>query len=202
MMDLNAIEALERAGMDPRRPELLKVPTALGAERRVLSLDPDLPIPVADEEGRVVWIPLQPISQLWVGSAVPPDFSFAPPPDYEPFFILIEATAAAYCEAVGRPERDREFERLYRRLYLHPDSVDPNPLFSYLRGACRLYLSLRDTSREEFEAVALRLNTSARTFTTHLSSTNYHHFVLQEFFASESPAGLSLLSAERTGDTP
>jgi hypothetical protein len=185
-MDRKVIAALQIAGMDPAHPELLRVPTALGEQRRVVSLDPDLPVPVMDDDGRVVWLPLAPISQLWTGDAVAPDFSFAPPPEYEPFFILIEATAAEFCDATGRPERDREFERLYRLLRRRPDSTDANPLFSYLRAAARLYLSLRDVSRAEFEAVANRLRVSARTFATRLDSTNYHHFVLEEFF---DPAG-------------
>jgi hypothetical protein len=191
-MDRKAIAALQLAGIDPGRPELLRVPTALGEQGRVVPLDHDLPVPVMDDEGRVVWLPLEPISRLWTGSAVAPNFSFAPPPEYEPFFILIEATAAEFCDATGRPERDREFERLYRLLRRRPDGVDANPLFSYLRAAARLYLSLRDVSRAEFEAVAHRLSVSARTFTTHIDSTNYHHFVLEEFFH---PAGPPLPSA-------
>lgn len=190
-MDLKAIIALERGGMDPAHPERLWVPTALGEQGRVVSLDQDLPVPVMDDEHRVVWLPLEPLSRLWTGSAMPPDLSHAPPPEYEPFFILLEATAAEYCDATGRPERDREFERLYRQLRRRPDGVDPNPLFSYLRAAARLYLSLRDVSRAEFESLAGRLRLSARTFSTRIDSTNYHHFVLEEFFH---PAG-PLLSA-------
>jgi hypothetical protein len=57
--------------------------------------------------------------------------------------------------------------------------MDANPLFSYLRAASRLYLSLRDVSRAEFEAVANRLRVSARTFSAGIDSTNYHHFVLE-----------------------
>jgi hypothetical protein len=186
-MDLKAVAALQRAGIDPARPQLLRVPTALGEQGRVVPLDHGLPVPVMDDEGRVVWLPLAPIAQLWTGSTSAPDFSFAPPPVYEPFFILIEATAAEYCSATGRPERDREFERLYRHLRRRPDGVDANPLFSYLRAAARLYLSLRDVSRAEFEAVANRLRVSASTFSTRLDSTNYHHFVLQEFFHPARP---------------
>jgi hypothetical protein len=186
-MDRKAIAALQMAGIDPARPELLRVPTVLGEQRRVVSLDQGLPVPVMDDDGRVAWLPLAPISQLWTGSAVAPDFSHAPPPEYEPFFILIEATAAEFCDAMGRPERDREFERLYRHLRRRPDGVDANPLFSYLRAATRLYLSLRDVSRAEFEAVARRLQRSARTFSTRIDSTNYHHYVLEEFFYPAGP---------------
>ncbi len=181
-MDPNVIAALEKAGMDPQHPELLRVPIVLGEQRRVLPLEGDLPVPVSNDEERVVWLPLGPISQLWTGSAIPPDFSVAPTPEYEPFFLLLEATAAEYCDATGRPERDREFERLYRHLRRRPDGVDRNPLFSYLRAAARLYMSLPDVSRAEFEAVADRLRVSARTFCSRLDSTNYHRFVLEEFF--------------------
>jgi hypothetical protein len=186
-MDRKVIAALRVAGMDPEHPELLRVPTALGEQGRVVSLDPDLPVPVMDDDGRVVWLPLAPISQLWRGSTAAPGFSFASPPEYEPFFILIEATAAEFCDATGRPERDREFERLYRLLRRRPDSMDANPLFSYLRAAARLYLSLRDVSQAEFEAVANRLRVSARTFSMGSDSTNYHHFVLEEFFYPAGP---------------
>jgi hypothetical protein len=181
-MDPNVVAALEKAGMDPKQPELLRVPTVLGEHRRVLPLEGDLPVPVRDEEARVVWLPLRSVSQLWTGSAVPPDFSVAPPPEYEPFFLLLEATAAEYCDATEQPERDSEFERLYRLLGQRPDSVDSNPLFSYLRAAARLYLSLRDVSRAEFEAVAERLSRSAKTFASRFDSTNYHRVVLGEFY--------------------
>jgi hypothetical protein len=186
-MDPHAITTLERAGIDPFHPELLKIPTVLAAQGRVLPLDHDLPVPVMDEEDRVAWLPLQSISKLWSGSAKPPDFSRTVAPEYEPFFILLEATAAEYCDATGRPERDREFQRLYRSLRRRPDGVDPNPLFSYLRAAARLYLSLRDVSQAEFDAVLNRLRSSAQTFATRLDSSNYHRLVLQEFFLPTGP---------------
>src|SRR5690348_16325137 len=103
-MDPKAIIALERGGMDPAHPERLWVPTALGEHGRVVPLDQDLPVPVMDDEHRVVWLPLEPISQLWTGSTVAPAPSRAPAPEYEPFFILVEATAAEYCVVTGRPE--------------------------------------------------------------------------------------------------
>ncbi|HEX8699291.1 MAG TPA: hypothetical protein VF815_10675 [Myxococcaceae bacterium] len=180
-MDPNVVAALEKAGMDPGHPELLRVPTVLGEQRRVVPLEGDLPVPVRDEEQRVVWLPLRPISQLWTGSVIPPDFAVAPPREYEPFFLLLEVTAAEYCDATRHPELDREFERLYRLLGRRPDSVDANPLFSYLRAAARLYLSVRDVSRDEFEAVAERLRRSAKTFASRLDSTNYYRLVLGEF---------------------
>ncbi len=181
-MDPNVIAALEKAGMDPRHPELLRVPIVLGEQRRVLPLEGDLPVPVSNDEERVVWLPLGPISQLWTGSAIPPDFSLAPTPEYEPFFLLLEATAAEYCDATDQPERDKEFERLYRLLCRRPDSADSNPLFTNLRAAARISLTLKDVSRAEFEAVADRLRRSAKTFASRLDSTNYYRLVLGEYF--------------------
>ena len=170
--------------MDPGHPELLRVPTVLGEAQRVLPLEGDLPVPVKDEEDRVVWLPLRSISQLWTGSTIPPDFSVAPPPAYEPFFLLLESTAANYCAATGKPETDDEFERLYRQLRRRPDGTDPHPLFSYLQGAVRLYMSLRDVSQAEFEAVVNRLSQSAKWHSQHVGSTNYHREVLSGLFGA------------------
>jgi hypothetical protein len=181
-MDPNVVTMLGRAGLGTASPELLRVAIVLGEEGRILSLSQDMPVPVLDGEDQVVWVPLLPISQLWAGARQPPDFSFAPPPSYEPFFTLLEATAAEYCSALGRPERDREFERLYRRLGRAPDSEDSNPLFSYLQAAARLYLSLGEVSQAEFEAVAERLRRSAKTFALSLLSTNYHRLVLDDLY--------------------
>ena len=186
-MDRIAVSVLDKAGMDPARPELLRVPTVLGSQHQVLFLDSDMPVPVMDEEGRITWLSLLPLAQLWTGSAPAPDFSRRPSTEFEPFFILVEATAADFCQARGRAERDREFQRLYRSLRRRPDGVDPNPLFSYLRAAARLYLSLREVSRPQFDAVFDRLHASAKTFASRLDSTNYHHFVLEEFFHPASP---------------
>jgi len=125
------------------------------------------------------------VSDLWTGEAVPPDFERGPTPEYVLFFALIERTAADYCACMGKRTRDREFERLYERLRGRPDGTDPNPLFSYLRAAARLYMSLRDVSRAEFEAVARRLKRSARTFSDGDTSTNYLDLALSRIDGEE-----------------
>lgn len=61
-----------------------------------------------------------------------------------------------------------------------PDGHHKNPLFSYLRAAARLYLSLRDVSQAEFEAVAQRLHQSAKLHAGHIGSTNYFQAVLRQ----------------------
>ena len=127
---------------------------------------------------RVVPVKLKPISQLWMGTRRPPSLAGTPPPEYQPLLLMLELTAAHYCLSLRKVETDAEFERLYRQLRRRPDGQDANPLFSYLQGTARLYLSLRDVSQAEFEAVAQRLSQSARHFSTHVGSTNYHHLVL------------------------
>ncbi len=180
-MDSNVVERLEKAGLKLDKPDMLRVPVQRDEQKRILAVREE--VPVMSNEGLVL-IPLKRISQLWTGSAVPPDFSRAPPVEYQPFFLLLESTAANYCAAAGKPEVDAEFERLYRQLRRRPDGDNPSPLFSYLQGAARLYMSVRDVSQAEFEAVAHRLSQSAKHHTSHVGSTNYYREVLQGLFGA------------------
>lgn len=175
------MEKLQRAGLKVEQPEMLRVAIQRDESKRVVTVRNE--VPVMGNEGLVL-VPLKPISQLWTGSAVPPDLSRTPPPQYQPFFLLLESTAANYCAAQGRPEADEEFERLFRQLRRRPDGTDVHPLFSYLQGATRLYMSLRDVSQAEFEAVVNRLSQSAKWHATHTGSTNYHREVLQGVFGA------------------
>lgn len=180
-MEREVVEALEKAGLPVDKPEMLRVPVHLDEQRRVIPVREM--VPVVGEKG-LVQVRLKPMTQLFTGSKTPPDFSRSPPPEYHPFFILIEAAAADYCKARGRPEPDEEFERLYRLLRRRPDGDDPSPAFSYLQAAARLYMSLRDVSKAEFEAVADRLHRSARHHATHTGSINYYREVLHPLFGS------------------
>jgi hypothetical protein len=177
-MDRDAVEKLERAGLKLDRPDMLRVPIQRDAQKQIIPLHEE--VPVLGNEALVL-VKLQPVSKLWTGSAVPPDLSRVPPPQYHPFLLLLESTAANYCSATGKPETDDEFERLYRQLRRRPDGSDPHPLFSYLQGAARLYLSLREVSQAEYEAVVNRLSQSAKHYATHAGSTNYHREVLKLF---------------------
>jgi hypothetical protein len=180
-VDPEAVEKLQRAGLKVEQPELLRVPIQRDENKKVVTLRGE--VPVMGNEGMVL-VKLQPISKLWTGSAVPPDLSRTPPPRYQPFLLLLESTAANYCAAIGKPETDDEFERLYRQLRRRPDGDDPHPLFSYLQGTVRLYLSLRDVSQAEFEAVVNRLSQSAKWHSTHVGSTNYYREVLSGLFGA------------------
>ncbi|QRN96522.1 hypothetical protein JRI60_47260 [Archangium violaceum] len=178
-MDWDVVEQLKRGGLDVRRPEVLQIPIRHHSREqdRVIPLEGE-EAPVADYSGRIVTVRLKPISRLWTGTAVPPDMTREPPWQYRPFFLLLETTAAVYCAAMGRPELDSEFDRLYRQLCRWPDGHDDHPLFSYLRAAARLYMSLRAVSQAEFETMIQRLRQSAQHFFTHEGSINYAQVVL------------------------
>jgi hypothetical protein len=180
-VDREAVERLQRAGLKVDQPELLRVAIQRDENKKVMKLGTE--VPVMGNEGLML-VTLQPLSKLWTGSAAPPDLSRTPPPQYQPFFLLLESTAANYCAATGKAETDDEFERLYRQLRRRPDGDDPHPLFSYLKGAARLYMSLRDVSQAEFEAVVNRLSQSAKWHSTHVGSTNYHREVLRNLFGA------------------
>ena len=175
------MEKLQRAGLKVDQPEMLRVAIQRDENKKVMTLRGE--VPVMGNEGLVL-VKLKPISQLFTGSAVPPDMSRSPPLEYQPFFLLLESTAANYCAAIGKPETDDELERLYRQLRRRPDGEDKHPLFAYLRGAARLYLSLRDVSQAEFEAVVNRLSQSAKWHSSHVGSTNYHREVLRGLFGA------------------
>lgn len=176
-MDIDVVEKLKQASVDTSMKQHFPIiPVQL--------TDAGKPMPVGGEVfvqsgKKIAVVTMKGISSLFSGSATPPSFAKGPTREYVFFFALIERTAVDYCEVVGRQGYDEEFERLYRQLRRRPDGTDSNPLFSYLQAAARLYMSLRDVSKEEFEAVAQRLSVSARHFATGPSSTNYLRVVAE-----------------------
>jgi hypothetical protein len=115
---------------------------------------------------------LRPLRELFVGAAKPPDLSGEPSAKLMPFFLLLERTLVSFCEEDGRDETDQEMERTYLELRRRPDGAD-SCLRSHLRAAARLYMSVRDVSEAEYEAVMRRLAKSARTFSAPPLSRNY-----------------------------
>lgn len=178
-MDVEVKAALERAGFQAKQTELLRIPIEVSPLGQAKPLGEEVPVMEAGSPGLAL-VTLKPCAQLWTGTAVPPSMAGTPPEEYQPFFLMLEMTAADYCATTRKAVPDAEFERLYRQLRRRPDGTDANPLFSYLRAAARLYLSLRDVSRAEFEAVAQRLSQSGRHFSTHVGSTNYYQLVLHD----------------------
>ncbi len=179
-MDKTVIDCLAAAGADyelkghrvliPIQVSDGEAPDPLGEEVCVLSGEVVLPR-----------VKLKKISELFSGNRQPPDFKQGPTEEYVVFFLLIERMAMDFCTSTKRIERDVEFERLYHLLRRRPDGRDFNPLFSYLQGIVRLYMSLRDVSQAEFEAVASRLARSAKTFSEGPTSRNYHDVALKQF---------------------
>ena len=178
-MDSTVVDALRVAGIDTsdlvRLPPIIDPDTA--PDGRVLPLGEEIPIIGGPARERAARVRLRSIPELWVGDATPPDMSDVPPRAYMPFFEMVEIAAFAYCLLTGRWSTDKEFERLYDLLHRRPDGSDDDPLFEHLQAAARLYMSLRDTSRSEFEAVLRRLARSARRFAEGHTSRNYaeHH---------------------------
>lgn len=178
-MDPAVIEELASAGFRVDEDRLPRVAIALDED--------DEPVPpgetVAVEiEGGVIDLRLESIPELFAGTRCPTDFGNEPPEDYVPFLASIELTAALYCVATERSPRDGDFESLYRLLRKRPASTHPDPLFSYLQAAARLYMSVRDVSRGEFEVAIARLARSASRFGNGPGSTNYLDYALLPFF--------------------
>ena len=178
-MDQTLVDSLREAGIDPAREDFLPA--------LALRLDPaGRPLPLDGEavvacQGRSVPVRLKPVSSLFAGNALPPDFSGGPTKAYLPVFLCIEQAAAHYTFLGRTTTRDREFERLYDHLRRRPDGTDSNPLFSYLQAAVALQMSLRDLGRAEYEAVLRRLAKSARTFSDGYTSTYYRDRALSVF---------------------
>jgi hypothetical protein len=112
------------------------------------------------------------VRELFRGDRKAPDLARGPTPELEPFFMLLEYTVVQFCEADGRDETDQEMERIYAHMRRRPDG-DGGRLCSYLRAAARMYMSVRDVSAAEYEAVMRRLARSARGFSAPPLSRNY-----------------------------
>lgn len=117
---------------------------------------------------------LKGVAELWAGNQAPPPMSGPPPPRYQPFLWLVERAAMEYCAVSGEVPTDDEFARVYQELVRRPDGKGPAPVFHFARAACRLYMSLEDISRAEYEALIERLGKSARHHRAGTVSRNYH----------------------------
>ncbi len=136
-------------------------------------------------EGRET-LALRPIRELFAGSRRPGDLSRGPTPELEPFFMLLEYTVVRFCEADGRDQTDQDMEHVYAELRRRPDG-EGGRLRGYLRAAAQLYMSVRDVSQAEYDAVTSRLAKSARTFSSPPISRNYLATLRQTFAAMARP---------------
>ncbi len=177
-MDQNLCELVERSGYDLRdAAKHPRVAVQVDDKLQPMALGPE--VPVIAPGLAPLHLELQDIGKLYEGDRRPPDFSKRPPPDYELFFMTIERAAADFCKLTRRHELDREFERVYGVLRKRPDGRDANILFTYLRAAARLYMSLHPVSKSELEAVIDRLRKSAATFAMGPTSRNYFETIRQ-----------------------
>ena len=171
-MDQEVVTQLEKAGIDTTFEKHFPSIAIRVDEKTSAVLPLDFIVPVQSGE-KLAAVTLKPLSQLFVGSRQPPSFAQGPTDEYLPFFIVLEMTAVDYCKCSDKVPYDVEFKRVYRELRRRPDGTDPNPIFTYLQAAARLYLSLREVSRAEFEAVAQRLSRSASRHSQGVGSRNY-----------------------------
>jgi len=180
-MDSEVIKILEDGGIDVHLKK--QIP------KLAIQLDDDGQAKPAGEVVVVVFgdlavpVTLKRLTELFTGNAVPPDFSHGPTKEYEIFFLVVERQVVEYGRITDRIPYDPEFEELYRRVKRRPDGTHSNPIVSYIQAAFRLYMSLRDVSRAEFEAVAARLARSARTFAKGESTRNYYRIVSSHMLA-------------------
>ena len=184
-MDSQAIAILKQAKIDTTLSTLSEVMLRLSDSGKVEEIGEEVPL----LQGKAfALVRLKPISELFVGTRQPRgDVNPEPSSPYILLFAMLEKTALSYCNVTRTEETDKEFERLYRQLRRRPDGKDPHPLFSYLHAVCRLYMSMRDLSQAEFEAVAQRLSRSARTFSTYATSRNYLAQLRAQFEGGELP---------------
>jgi hypothetical protein len=137
------------------------------------------------DEGEVA-LTVRPVRELFKGDRKAPELSRGPTPDLEPVFMLLAYTVVRFCEADGRDETDQEMEQVYTLLRRRPDGAGGR-LFAYLRAAARLYMSVRDVSAAEYEAVMRRLTKSARSFSSPPLSRNYLATLRPTFAAMATP---------------
>ena len=182
-MDQAVIDILSEAGIDLSFWKTVpSIPFMVDECKRILPVGEEVQVMSGST---VASVRLKKISELFIGDVRPPDFSRRITDQYAFFGILIERTAADYCSLAECIVTDKQFQQMYRFLGDKPDARHPNPLFSYLQAAARLYMSLRDVSRFEFKAVMRRLSKSARTFSMGYDSTNYFQCGIQKLLGRQ-----------------
>ena len=179
-MDQTITTTLARSGSKGSLPSLVIVRDAAGKV-----IKPRDGVQAQGHEGQVE-LTLRPVRDLFTGDRRAPDLSRGPTPELEPFFMLLEYTVVRFCDADGRDETDQEMEQVYTLLRRRPDGGG-GMLFAYLRAAARMYMSVRDVSAAEYEAVMRRLTKSARSFSMPPLSRNYLATLRPTFAAMTSP---------------
>jgi hypothetical protein len=173
-MDEAVASALARSGSGESLPPLVIIRDSAG---KIVA--PREGVQVQIGEGGET-LALRPVRELFAGNRKAHDMSRGPTPELEPLFLLLEYTVVRFCDADGHDETDQEMERIYMALRRRPDD-EGGRLHGYLRAAARLYMSAREVSQGEYEAVMNRLAKSARTFSMPPVGRNYLATLRQTF---------------------
>ena len=169
-MDANVVAALAPSNpSDANRVAIPLLPIVRDEQGKIAALRDGVELLIGGIDTRLVFRPLR---QLFAGDAKAPDLSQGPTPELEPLFVLLEHTVVRFCDAAERDATDQEMEQIFAELRRRPDAPG-GALRSYLRATAQLYLSLRDVSAAQYEAVMGRLAKSARTFSQAPVSRNY-----------------------------
>jgi hypothetical protein len=95
------------------------------------------------------------------------------PEPYDILFASIEGAVADFCAVGERRIRDREVQRIYRRLRDRPEGSDRAPLFGHLQAVLRLFMALHPVPRKTYESLLDQLVTGVRRTAHGKDSTLY-----------------------------
>lgn len=174
-MDQEVSDVLARVGvcLSPRAAKVHVVPVIalqIQDDHGVLPLTDIIPIGTSDNH--VIEVKVRALGELLTGN-IQGFSSDRPPVDYADLLFMLMWTAVRYCYHAQVEIRDVEFSEIFNHLRRRPDGTHSNPIFSYLRAAVRVYASLVDLSKCQFESVMNYLRIAARRHADGHTSTAY-----------------------------
>lgn len=124
------------------------------------------------------------------------------PEPYDLLFAAIEGAVADFCAAADRKIRDREVQRIYRRLRDRPVGTDRHPLYGHLQGVLRLFTVLHPIPRKTYESLLDQLVAGVRRTATGQDSTLYIERIQATLVALEKKAAEAMAEAEAAEGAP
>ncbi len=199
-MSADPAAALNEAGIafDPNRP-LPFVQVVLNDRGEAVAPGEEFVVQQGETE---VAVKLPEIRALLTGDQEAPDFQDGVEAPYDLLFAAIEGSVADFCATANRNERDREVQRVYRRLRDRPDGTDRSKFLAHIRAVFKLFLSLEPLSREAYEAVLDQLLVAVRRLAHGKDSANYVRKILAslaELEAKQIAAAEALAEATQEG---
>lgn len=134
------------------------------------------------------------------------DLSDGVPEPFDLLFAAIEGAVADFCAVGGHKIRDREVQRIYRRLRDRPEGSDRHPLFGHLQGVLRLFTSLHPVPRITYVSLLEQLVAGVRRTATGKDSSLYIERIratlaeLEKKQAEAEAEGEAGAEAEATGE--